>query len=77
MFTHYYFEAYLGRDPFGIGAMDVKAYWAGKNQCAWSQTSKSRLPAWLSEGLKEHTHRADEDAARQATIFMRMRHDVR
>ena len=41
--------------------------------CRSGETSKSRLPAFLSEGIGEHTHRADEDAARQAEMFKRMR----
>ena len=46
---------------------------AGRAGVPLAETRKSRLPTLLSHGLGEHTHRADEDAARQAEIFKRMR----
>jgi hypothetical protein len=49
-----------------------KSYWAGQAGVSLAETPKSRLPAWLSEGLGEHTHRAGEDVVRQAAIFKRM-----
>jgi hypothetical protein len=62
-------EAALGR-KIGHG---FKSYWAGRAGVPLRETSKSRLPAFLREGLPSHGHRADEDAARQAEIFKRMR----
>lgn len=72
-FTHYWFARVQIDDPFGFAPLDIKSYWAGRAGVPLSETSKSRLPAFLSEGLGEHTHRADEDAARQAEMFERMR----
>jgi DNA polymerase III epsilon subunit-like protein len=72
-FTHYWFARLQIDDPFGYAPLDIKSYWAGRAGVPLSQTGKSRLPAFLSQGLGEHTHRADEDAARQAEIFKRMR----
>jgi DNA polymerase III epsilon subunit-like protein len=72
-FTHYEFAAAGIDDPFGFAPLDVKSYWAGRAGLSIEETRKSRLPSWLSEGLGEHTHRADEDAVRQAELFKRMR----
>ena len=72
-FTHYWFARLQIDDPFGFAPLDIKSYWAGRAGVPLAYTSKSRLPAFLSEGLGEHTHRADEDAARQAEMFKRMR----
>jgi DNA polymerase III epsilon subunit-like protein len=72
-FTHYWFARLQIDDPFGFAPLDIKSYWAGRAGVRLGDTSKSRLPAFLSEGLGEHTHRADEDAARQAEMFKRMR----
>jgi diguanylate cyclase (GGDEF)-like protein len=72
-FTHYEFATSGIDDPFGYAPLDIKSYWAGKAGVSLEGTRKSRLPAWLFDGLGEHTHRADEDAARQAEVFSRMR----
>jgi ribonuclease T len=71
-FTHYEFVAGGINDPFGYAPLDVKSYWAGRAGVSLEATRKSQLPGWLFEGLGEHTHRADEDAVRQAEIFKRM-----
>lgn len=47
-----------------------------KSGCTFEQTHKSLLPPELSEGLGEHSHRADEDAVRQAWMFRRMQSHV-
>lgn len=72
-FTHHAFTRLGIRDPFGYAPLDVKAYWAGRIGSSLDETRKSRLPAGLTEGLGEHSHRADDDAVRQAEIFLRMR----
>jgi DNA polymerase III epsilon subunit-like protein len=68
MFTHYYFQRFLGRDPFGVGGLDIKAYYMGLTGCAWAETSKSRMHRDL---LPERslTHHALEDAVWQAEVF--------
>ena len=68
MFTHYYFERYLGRDPFGIGGLDIKAYYMGLTGSTWAETSKSKMHHDL---LPERavTHHALEDAVWQAELF--------
>ena len=73
MFVNWYFHRYLGRNPFGIAGLDIKAFWAGRSGASWRATSKSRLPHEITGDLGPHTHRADDDAVRQALIFRRMR----
>jgi DNA polymerase III epsilon subunit-like protein len=72
-FTHRAFVRLGIPDPFGYAPLDVKAFWAGRIGSSLDQTRKSKLPQELTAGLPEHTHRADEDAVRQAEIFKRMR----
>lgn len=67
-FTHWYMIKFLGRDPFGISGLDIKAYFMGKHHIPWGKTSKkdvrSKYPPRLS-----HTHQALDDAKEQADIF--------
>jgi ribonuclease T len=72
-FTHYEFAAAGLEDPFGHAPLDIKSYWAGRSGVSLEETRRSRLPSWVSAGLGEHTHRADENAVRQAEMFRRMR----
>lgn len=72
-FTHHAFTRLGIPDPFGYAPLDVKAYWAGRIGSTLEETRKSKLPAGLTEGLGEHSHRADDDAVRQAEVFLRMR----
>lgn len=68
-----YLFAEAGLDnPFGHAPFDVKAFWAGRAGVPFARTSKSKLPAELTEGLPPHSHRADEDAVRQALVLQRM-----
>jgi ribonuclease T len=68
MFTHYYFQRFLGRDPFGVGGLDIKAYYMGLTGCAWGETSKSKMDQSLLP-KRALTHHALEDAVWQAEVF--------
>ena len=71
-FVNYYFHFYLGANPFGFSALDIKAYFMGLTGCAWDDTRSSRI----SEILKVETeikHNALEDALAQARLFEKMR----
>ena len=74
MFVHWYFEHFLGWDPFGISGWDIKAYYAGvARKRFWAETSKKRLDKeFLS--TRPHTHNALDDAREQADIFLLLRH---
>jgi DNA polymerase III epsilon subunit-like protein len=69
-FVNHYFIQYgpNGRNPFGIGALDIKAYAMGRLKTTWDETRSSRLAARL-ELVNENTHHALEDARQQADLF--------
>lgn len=71
MFTHWYFIKFLGRDPFGISGLDIKAYYMGLKKTHWGQTTKRQIRAALRPG-SHHTHNALEDAIEQADVFEHM-----
>ncbi len=71
MFTHYYFLKFLGRDPFGISGIDIKAYFMGKLNTSWGETTKKRVAAQFTPSTK-HTHNALDDAVEQAEIFEKL-----
>ena len=71
-FVNWYFHKFLGRNPFGIGAIDIKAYYMGMTGCKWAQTSSSQLPLEFRPPGKL-THRAVDDAVVQAEIFEKLR----
>lgn len=70
-FINWYFHRFVGKNPFGIGGVDIKAYYMGRVGCPWSETTSSRLPAVLKPDAP-HTHNALDDALTQAEIFRRL-----
>ena len=68
MFVNDYFHRYLGFNPFGHSALDIKAYFMGQTGVDWGQTSMAHLTAHF---LEEHrlTHNALRDAQNQAEGF--------
>lgn len=70
-FTHWYFIKFLGKDPFGISGIDIKAYFMGKNATSWSETVKRNVRL-VYPAIKKHTHNALDDAVEQAQIFKKM-----
>jgi ribonuclease T len=76
MFVADYFDRFLGRNPFGHTALDLKAYYMGLTGGAWSDTTKRAL----AERYPDHphlTHNALQDAIDQAALFRRMRAEQR
>jgi DNA polymerase III epsilon subunit-like protein len=71
MFVNDYFHRFLGRNPFGHSALDIKAYHMARAGVAWGQTSLETVAEYygLSGVL---THHALEDAQVQAVLFQRM-----
>jgi ribonuclease T len=67
-FVNWYFNTYLGDNPFGIGGIDIKSYYMGLSGCAWGDTRSSRIPAEY-KGYSHHTHNALDDAVEQAEMF--------
>lgn len=71
-FVNYYFHKFLGDNPLGHAALDIKSYYMGAYHTTWSETSMSRLPNWLDNPDTPHTHNALDDAVQQADIFSRL-----
>ena len=71
-FVNWYFHEFLGENPFGFTALDIKAYDMGLAGTAWADTSAGRIPEHL-RGSQAHTHHALDDAVEQAQMFERMR----
>ena len=70
-FTHWYFIKFLGRDPFGISGLDMKAYYMGMKNVEWGQTPKKHVRSQF-QPTTQHTHNALDDAKEQAEIFEKM-----
>jgi DNA polymerase III epsilon subunit-like protein len=71
MFINYYFIHYLGHNPFGHAALDIKAYYMGQAGVPWSETSWRFISPQLSDGT-HLTHHALQDALDQATLFEKL-----
>jgi ribonuclease T len=68
MFVSDYFQRYLGSNPFGHSALDIKAYYMGLTGVSWAETTMKHIAArFLSE--KHLLHNALSDAQDQAEIF--------
>jgi ribonuclease T len=68
MFVADYFHRYLGRNPLGHAALDVKAYYAGVTGASWAETSLVRVAGHYRLEMVL-THNALDDARDQATLF--------
>jgi ribonuclease T len=68
MFVQDYFHRYLGYNPFGHSALDIKAYYMGFAGVTWSETSMKHISAYFLQE-KHLVHNALRDAQDQAEIF--------
>jgi len=68
MFVADYFYRYIGRNPFGISALDLKSFYMGRSGVStWVETRRVHVDERL--GLQpDHTHHALEDARGQAAL---------
>lgn len=71
MFVHWYFVTFLGRNPFGVSGLDIKAYAMGKHRLEWGETVKKNIKK-LYPTNQPHTHNALDDAREQAELFGEM-----
>jgi len=71
MFIADYFHRFLGQNPFGHKALDMKAFFMGMQGIQWEQTGFDDISRHyqIKESLK---HNALEDALAQANLFRRM-----
>jgi ribonuclease T len=67
-FVNYYFHQFLGENPFGFAALDIKSFYMGVAGSTWSDTRSSQMV----EALKPRRvgdHDALHDAIFQAELF--------
>ena len=67
-FINYYFHKYMGINPFGFTAIDMKAYFMGAAGCSWKETKSSQMAATL-QPCSAPSHNALDDARFQAELF--------
>lgn len=67
-FVNYYFHRFVGENPFGFTALDIKALYMGATGCSWRDTRSSKMAENLRPTLVG-THDALQDARYQAEIF--------
>jgi DNA polymerase III epsilon subunit-like protein len=72
-FINYYFHRFVGSNPFGFTALDIKALYMGATGCDWANTRSSKIAERLKPTLKGD-HDALHDAQYQAEIFRLIRH---
>jgi DNA polymerase III epsilon subunit-like protein len=68
MFVADYFWHYLGRNPFGISALDLKAYFLARDDIPdWQSTRRAVVDETLGFDA-DHNHHALDDAKGQARL---------
>ena len=75
MFINYYFIHYLGHNPFGYSALDIKAFYMGQAGVPWSQTSWRFISPQYAE-KPQLTHHALQDALDQAELFKKILREI-
>lgn len=71
MFVHWYFIRFLGEDPYGLEALDIRSYAMGMFGTHFEVTSKRNLPsAWMPKRPLQHIPL--EDALDQGELFCAM-----
>ena len=71
MFVNDYFHRFLGRNPFGHAALDLKAFYMALTGVHWSETTMRYVAArYLSD--RQLMHHALRDAQDQAELFQKM-----
>jgi len=71
MFVNDYFYRFLGRNPFGHTALDLKAFYMGLTGVVWRETTMRYVAARYLGG-RRLTHHALRDAQDQAELFQKM-----
>jgi len=73
-FIHWYFQKFLGRDPFGVtsNGIDIKTYAMCKLGIPYKETSKKHLRSVIGDWGGKHSHNALDDAVEQALLFEKL-----
>jgi ribonuclease T len=73
MFVNDYFHRFLGHNPFGHNALDIRAFFMGLVHGSWAQSSMREVNHhYLDLKNQSLSHHALQDAIDQATIFEKM-----
>jgi len=75
MFVADYFHRYLGRNPFGHSALDIKAFYLGVTGSSWPGTSMNFVAERYGLSITL-THNALDDARDQAALFRAVRGEL-
>lgn len=75
MFVNDYFHRFLGRNPFGYVALDLKSFYMALAGVRWSETSMQYAAARYLDD-RQLTHHALRDAQDQAELFQKMLAEV-
>jgi DNA polymerase III epsilon subunit-like protein len=67
-FVNYYFHRYVGSNPFGFAALDIKSLYMGAAKSTWAQTRSSQVSKHVN-ATKSGDHNALHDALYQAELF--------
>jgi DNA polymerase III epsilon subunit-like protein len=75
-FVNDYFHRYLGYNPFGHSALDMKAFYMGMQGVRWADTGFEKVTKYfrINHPL---THNALRDALDQARLFRKMLEEAR
>lgn len=77
LFVFWYLHKFVGRNPFGFQALDIKSYAMAVLKQPYGRTVKASMRrAWFDE-TRKHTHVALDDAIEQGILFIRMMRDHR
>jgi hypothetical protein len=71
MFVNDYFHRFLGRNPFGHAALDIKALYMGSAGVSWGETGWRTVASRYLEN-RHLTHHALSDAVDQAEILLQI-----
>jgi DNA polymerase III epsilon subunit-like protein len=74
MFVNDYFFHFLGYNPFGHKALDIKSYYMGLYGVSWQETGMKNISNRYGIDL-ELSHHALQDAIDQAKLFRKMLSD--
>lgn len=67
-FVNHYFHWFIGENPFGIAALDIKSMYFGATASAWKSTRSSEIDKVVNPN-GEGNHDALHDAIYQAELF--------
>ncbi len=70
-FIDHYFLQFLGENPFGHTALDIKAFYMGLTGCPWDETSMVYVSPRFLKG-EQLPHNALADARMQAELFRQL-----